>query len=251
MSNRTRSTFRELHARVARIAAALTRHGFKAGDRLAILLPNEARLHRARLCVRLARSHRGSVEHAALGQRNRRHPHRCQPARLDSPFVAAGPDRASSMATGARPGAVGRSSDDSIPDSHLRSGSDSRSHLHQRHDWPTERCRDDACEYSGERLSHQLLASLRGRGGASACGADFSHRGFSVSCSPRRLLAPVRSRFQSSVRKPSARLSNANASRHTVLVPTMINLLTQFPELQKYDLSSLRAFGIRRISHGS
>ena len=26
---------------------------------------------------------------------------------------------------------------------------------------------------------------------------------------------------------------------HTVLVPTMINLLTQFPELRKYDLTSL------------
>ena len=41
VSNGTRSTFRELHARVGRIAAALTKHGFKAGDRLAILLPNE------------------------------------------------------------------------------------------------------------------------------------------------------------------------------------------------------------------
>src|SRR6266568_5201324 len=39
-ANETRSTFRELHARVGRIAAALTKHGFKAGDRLAILLPN-------------------------------------------------------------------------------------------------------------------------------------------------------------------------------------------------------------------
>src|SRR5213078_313020 len=37
----TRSTFKELRARVARIAGALTRHGFKSGDRLVILLPNE------------------------------------------------------------------------------------------------------------------------------------------------------------------------------------------------------------------
>src|SRR2546430_10606160 len=41
VANGKRSTFRELHARVGRIAAALTKHGFKAGDRLAILLPNE------------------------------------------------------------------------------------------------------------------------------------------------------------------------------------------------------------------
>src|SRR5258708_23072053 len=40
-ANGTRSTFRELNARVGRSAAALTKHGFKAGDRLAILLPNE------------------------------------------------------------------------------------------------------------------------------------------------------------------------------------------------------------------
>src|SRR5689334_1255197 len=40
-ANGTRSTFRELDDRVGRIAAALTKHGLKGGDRLAILLPNE------------------------------------------------------------------------------------------------------------------------------------------------------------------------------------------------------------------
>src|SRR3954447_1209254 len=40
-ANGTRSTFVELHDRVGRIAAALTKRGLKAGDRLAILLPNE------------------------------------------------------------------------------------------------------------------------------------------------------------------------------------------------------------------
>src|SRR5437667_11625469 len=40
-ANGTRSTFRELHDRVGHIAAALTKQGFKAGDRLALLLPNE------------------------------------------------------------------------------------------------------------------------------------------------------------------------------------------------------------------
>jgi len=37
----TRSTFRELHDRVARIAASLSRGGLGVGDRLALLLPNE------------------------------------------------------------------------------------------------------------------------------------------------------------------------------------------------------------------
>src|SRR5882724_4544839 len=40
-SGPTRPTFRELHDRVGRIAAALSKHGFGVGDRLAILLPNE------------------------------------------------------------------------------------------------------------------------------------------------------------------------------------------------------------------
>jgi acyl-CoA synthetase (AMP-forming)/AMP-acid ligase II len=40
-SGGTPRTFRELHGRVAGIAAALSKHGFRAGDRLALLLPNE------------------------------------------------------------------------------------------------------------------------------------------------------------------------------------------------------------------
>src|ERR1700692_1324384 len=35
------STFRELRDRVAAVAAGLSRHGFRAGDRLAMLLPND------------------------------------------------------------------------------------------------------------------------------------------------------------------------------------------------------------------
>ncbi|MGB9390141.1 MAG: AMP-binding protein, partial [Xanthobacteraceae bacterium] len=40
-SGAARPTFLELHDRVAGIAAALGEHGFRAGDRLALLLPNE------------------------------------------------------------------------------------------------------------------------------------------------------------------------------------------------------------------
>ena len=40
-SGAARPTFRELHDRVAGIAAALGKHGFRAGERLALLLPNE------------------------------------------------------------------------------------------------------------------------------------------------------------------------------------------------------------------
>jgi long-chain acyl-CoA synthetase len=41
-SGETRRTFRELRDRVAGIAAALGKHGFRVGDRLALLLPNES-----------------------------------------------------------------------------------------------------------------------------------------------------------------------------------------------------------------
>src|SRR5260370_13858031 len=41
-SGGTRLTFGELYGRVARVAATLSRLGFAAGDRLALLLPNEA-----------------------------------------------------------------------------------------------------------------------------------------------------------------------------------------------------------------
>src|SRR6266581_1530608 len=40
-SGEERSTFRELHDRVGRIAAGLTKRGFRTGDRLGLLLPNE------------------------------------------------------------------------------------------------------------------------------------------------------------------------------------------------------------------
>ena len=38
---------------------------------------------------------------------------------------------------------------------------------------------------------------------------------------------------------------------HTVLVPTMINMLTQFPDLQEVRPNEPQAFGIRWISHGT
>ena len=42
VSGATRPTFQDLNVRVGGIAAALSQHGFEAGDRLALLLPNES-----------------------------------------------------------------------------------------------------------------------------------------------------------------------------------------------------------------
>jgi acyl-CoA synthetase (AMP-forming)/AMP-acid ligase II len=95
--NGKRSTFRELHARVGRIAAALTKHGFKTGHRLAILLPNEPDyIQLVYACAWLGVT---AVPLNTRSQRNRWHPHRCATARINSPFSAAGSDRAGFMAT--------------------------------------------------------------------------------------------------------------------------------------------------------
>ena len=73
VSHGTRSTFRKLHDRVVRLAGALTRHGFKPGDRLAILLPNEPEYIKLVYTLRLAWSYNDSPKHAARSQRNRQH----------------------------------------------------------------------------------------------------------------------------------------------------------------------------------
>jgi acyl-CoA synthetase (AMP-forming)/AMP-acid ligase II len=60
---------------------------------------------------------------------------------------------------------------------------------------------------------------------------------------PLLFAAPAFGTYQVTIPKFSAQSFCEAVERegvtHTVLVPTMINLLTQFPELQKYDLTSL------------
>lgn len=54
-SGEERSTFCELHDRVGRIAAGLTKRGFRKGDRLALLLPNEREYVERVRCVMISR----------------------------------------------------------------------------------------------------------------------------------------------------------------------------------------------------
>ncbi len=149
VSNARRSTFRELDARVGRVADALTRHGFKAGDRLAILLPNEPDyIELIYACAWLG------VIAIPLNTR-------LSAKEIDNILADAKPR-----------GLIRHSS--------LPRPSHSGAYLHQWHDGPAERCGDQACKYSGERLSHQLLVPAGGKRGAFTCRADFSHRGLSV-----------------------------------------------------------------------
>ena len=135
------------------------------------------RVSRADLCLRLAGSDRGSGERPVIGGRNRSHPRRRKPARHRPALVAAGTDRAASVAAGARRGAAGRCGR-FLSGSNLRSGRDPGSHLHERHNRPPQRRCGDPRQYPGGYRPHQLLAASSRRRRASPRGADFSHLDF-------------------------------------------------------------------------
>ena len=212
-ANGTRSTFRELHARVGRIAAALTKHGFKAGDRLAILLPNEpdyiqlvyacawlgviAVPLNTRLSVKeidgilTDAQPRGLIRHSSLPVPTAQvswqlvldqEPLDVQSDSIPDPIYD--PTRFSPSSTPAAQPA-GRKA--------LRSG--------MQIFWRTS-----ITPTSGSRLRKVRCIYMPRR--------FFTSRIFR-SCSRRRLSAPVRSLFQSSIRKHSARQFNANVS-HTL-----------------------------------
>ena len=67
---------------------------------------------------------------------------------------------------------------------------------------------------------------------------------FHIADFPSMFAAPAFGASQIAIRKFSAQTFCETVERehvtHTVLVPTMINLLTQFPDARKYDLSSLQ-----------
>ena len=152
-----RPTFRELHDRVAGIAAALGRHGFRAGDRLAMLLPNEHDyLELVYACAWL-----GVI---------------AVPVNIR---LSARSDRNTSVAAGARPRTVGRSNR-SPSRSDLRPRSDFGSGLHERHNRPSQRRRRDSRQHSSERRPSQLLDALSRRRRASSRRANFSHLGLSI-----------------------------------------------------------------------
>ena len=178
-SGAARPTFRELHDRVAGIAAALGKHGFRAGDRLAMLLPNEHDyLELVYACAWLGviavpvniRLSETEIDHLIADASPRgliRH------SSLPAPTVNA------SVAAGARPRTVGRSNR-SPSRSDLRPRSDPGSGLHERHNRPSQGRRRDSRQHSSERRPSQLLDALSRRRSASSRRANFSHLGLSI-----------------------------------------------------------------------
>ena len=240
-SNGTRSTFREVHDRVAGIAASLKSLGFEAGDRLAILLPNEpeyielvyacawlgviavplnTRLAPAEIDHVLAdATPRGLIRHSSLPIPVLKVP--WQRVLDEEPFV---------ILSGSHPDAV--YDPKAILALIYTSGTTARP--------------------KGAELTHsQILANLlhmnywmpHTEGGVYLHAAPMFH----IADFPIIFAAPAFGACQVTIPKFSPRSFCETVERErvkqTILVPTMINMLTQFPELKKYDLSTLEAMG--------
>ena len=232
-----RISFSELEARVKRIAAALTAHGFRAGDRLAVLLPNgpeyielvyacawlgvivvplNTRLSMAEIDRILAdATPHGLVRHSSfptpttqLGWERLLDRDPLESGNIDPPKVFYDPDAVlaliyTSGTTGQPKGAI-------VTHANLLAD------IHHLNYWV--RYTEPGVYLHAAPLFHI---------------ADF----------PMMFAAPAGGAAQVTTPKFSPQafcemVQGAHVS-HTVLVPTMINLLTQFPDIRKYDLSSL------------
>jgi long-chain acyl-CoA synthetase len=244
-SNGTRSTFRQLHDQVAAIAALLRGAGFEAGDRLALLLPNapeyielvyacawlgviavplNTRLSTAEIDHVLAdASPRGLIRHSSMpvptAQLSWQRVLDKEPFEIrNEAFHESGPE----------------SSPESVYDPNAvlaliyTSGTTGRP--------------------KGAVLTHkQLLANIHDINYWTPHkeGSVYLHAApmFHIADFPMIFAAPALGSCQVSMPKFSPKsfceAVEREGVRQTTLVPTMINLLTQFPDLHKYDLSSL------------
>jgi long-chain acyl-CoA synthetase len=240
-ANGTRSTFRELHDRVGRIAAALTKHGFKAGDRLAILLPNEPDyIELVYACAWLG------VTALPLNTR-------LSVKEIDG------------ILDDAKPGGLIRHS--SLPAPTVQVS------------WQVV-LDQDPLDIQSDSIPdpiydpHAILALIYTSGTTGRPkGVEISHANilenvyhanfwfpleegavhlhaapiFHIADFPFMFAAPAFGACQVTIPKfsPESFCETVQRERvtHTVLVPTMINMLTQSPEVQKYDLSTLRHLG--------
>ncbi len=236
-----RSTFRELHERVAHVAGALQKHGFAAGDRLAILLPNESdyielvyacawlgvivvplntRLSALEIDRVLTDANpRGLIRHSSLPAPVARvsrqmvldqEPLDIGEATCQAPIY----DPQAVLALIYTSGTTGRPKGVEVTHANILENVD------HTHFW---------LPY-GEESVHLHAAPI-----------------FHIADFPIIFAAPAFGACQVTIPKfsPEAFCEVVQRERvsHTVLVPTMINLLTQFPELNTYDLSSLVHLG--------
>jgi long-chain acyl-CoA synthetase len=231
-------SFRELHARVEGIAATLTTHGFGVGDRLALLLPNGPDY----IELMYACSMLGVIA-VPLN------------TRLSTKEI----DR---VLEDARPRGIVRHSSLVVPEVVL-----SWQHVIDEEPLPIGSGPVPTVFYDpegvlgliytsgttgrpkGVMVTHEnVLADIHNfnywmrytEGGIYLHAAPIFH----IADFPSMFAAPAFGASQITIPKFSVQTFCETVERehvtHTVLVPTMINLLTQYPEGRKYDLSSLQ-----------
>lgn len=236
-----RCNFRELHDRVAVIAGALSEHGFRAGDRLAILLPNEIDyieviyacawlgLIVVPLNTRLSVSEidhilsdanpRGLIRHSTLAVPTKQVSQELvldkDPLNLTSKAVSEpiyDPDAVFAL--------IYTSGTTGLPKGVAISHANILANVDHVNYWMPYK----------ERRVYLHAAPL-----------------FHIADFPFMFASPAFGTAQTTIPKFSAELFCETVQRervtNTVLVPTMINLLTQFADLQKYDLTSLEYLG--------
>ncbi len=229
--------FTELEHRVAEIAAGLSRQGFGVGDRLAFLLPNGPEyIELVYACSRLG------VIAVPLNTR-------LSAVEIDQVLVDANPRgivRHSALPVPTTPIPWVRvldqepwePTDDSPPEVHY----DPEAILALIYTSGT------TGRPKGVMVSHaNVMADVHNfnywmryrEGGVYLHAAPIFH----IADFPAMFAAPAFGACQVTIPKFSPQIFCETVERervtHTVLVPTMINLLTQFPDLRKFDLSSL------------
>jgi long-chain acyl-CoA synthetase len=237
----SRVSFRELHGRVAQIAAALSRDGLVAGDRLALLLPNEIDyLELVYACAWL-----GVIS-----------------VPVNTRFSVAEIDR---VLSDANPRGLIRHS--SLPKPTV-----SLPWQRVLDEEPLELLSDPAPQtlYDPEAILALIYTSgttghpkgVVVTHGATLANVDhlnywmpyhdggvYMHAApvFHIADFPFMFAAPAVGAAQVTIPRfsPEAFCETVQRERvsFTVLVPTMINLLTQFPDLSRYDLESLKQLG--------
>ena len=234
----TRLTFRELHERVQGIAAALSKLGFRVGDRLGLLLPNGPEYIQFVYACSLL----GVIV-----------------VPLNTRLSLAEIDR---VLADASPHGLVRHSSLPVPTVRLpRERVLDQEPLEVRNDSVSDVFYDPqavlALIYTSGTTGHpkgvmvthaNVLANVQNfnfwmrytEAGVYLHAAPIFH----IADFPCMFAAPAFGACQVTIPKfdPRGFCEAVDRERvsHTVLVPTMINLLTQFPEVKKYDLSSLQ-----------
>jgi long-chain acyl-CoA synthetase len=231
-------TFRELHRRVEGIAATLTNQGFGVGDRLALLLPNGPDY----IELMYACSMLGVI---ALPLNTR-----LSTKEIDRVLEDARPHGVVRHSSLAIPG-VQLSWQRVIDEEPLPIGIDPVSKIFYDPEAVLGLIYTSGTtgQPKGVMVTHgNVLADIHNfnywmrytEGGTYLHAAPIFH----IADFPSMFAAPAFGASQITIPKFSAQTLCETVEReqvtHTVLVPTMINLLTQFPDARKYDLSSLQ-----------